>query len=57
MNDELLIEVVQSHPGLYDLFQPKFMDTGINQTILYYLRENDNLWLQTVYGGAMDVRE
>lgn len=33
MNDELVIELVRSHPVLYDLSQPKYMDSSLKQRI------------------------
>jgi len=33
MNDELLIELVRNHPVLYDLSQPKYMDSSLKQRI------------------------
>ena len=33
MDDELLIELVRNHPVLYDLSQPKYMDSNFKQDI------------------------
>ena len=63
MDDELLIELVRNHPVLYDLSQPKYMDSNFKQDIwnkigeemkVDAILENTDF---TVYGSTTDVCE